>query len=76
MIELDHYVGVDLRGAPAQSLVVAASSWERISLCGIGSGKTVAQLSLKGSISAVRPHPSERLLALVNFGPARSPQWS
>jgi hypothetical protein len=73
MIELDHYVGVDLRGAPAQCLVVAASSWERISLCGIGLGKTVAQLSLKGSISAVCPHPSERLLALVNFGAARSP---
>jgi hypothetical protein len=73
MIELDHYVGVDVRGAPAQSLVVAASSWQRISLCGIGSGKTVARLSLKGSISAVCPHPSERLLALVNLGAARSP---
>jgi hypothetical protein len=73
MIELDHYVGVDVRGAPAQSLVVAASSWQRISLCGIGSDKTVARLSLKGSISAVCPHPSERLLALVNLGTARSP---
>jgi hypothetical protein len=73
MIELDHHVGVDLRGAPAQSLVVAASSWEHISVCGIGPSETVAELSLKGSISAVCPHPTERLLALVNLGAARSP---
>ena len=63
-VNLDHRA-YHLRGAPSQSLCVAASSEGAITLVDIDSGRRSFG-RMRSKIHDIYPHPSQRLLALID----------